>query len=140
MVFIIATLSNIIDEVDGIVNSNIEVNFTAETRFKNFIPEEYMAVCYQVDSDEQSRSSLGQSRPDNDFSLNVFVVDRLPANANMRDFREKIEGIRDNISGTNDLNNRVTNLNVDVQYKDRGIKDNIEAIAKIQITGTLRNP
>ncbi|MFO7820044.1 MAG: hypothetical protein R6V17_07370 [Halanaerobacter sp.] len=129
------TINDIVDNIESIINNNYTINHSNRTRLNLFIPEDYPAICYQVENLGESGEQLRSQRKDRGFGISLFYIEKAEVNENQYDFIDKVENIIELLRESGDLNSRVFSLLIEADLKDRGTEDNAEFIAQIKIEG-----
>ena len=129
------SMNNIVDNIESIINNEFTINHSNRTRLNLFIPEEYPAICYQVENLGESGEQLRSQSKDRGFGISLFYIEKAEVNENQYDFINRVENIIEKLRESGDLNSRVFSLLIEADFKDRGTKDNAEFIAQIKLEG-----
>ena len=129
------SMNNIVDNIESIINNEFTINHSNRTRLNLFIPEEYPAICYQVENLGESGEQLRSQSKDRGFGISLFYIEKTEVNENQYDFINRVENIIEKLRESGDLNSRVFSLLIEADFKDRGTKDNAEFIAQIKLEG-----
>jgi len=129
------SINTVLDNIKTIVENSVAVNWSNETRFNVFIPEDYPAVCYQTSSLAETGDLLTNTRRDRAFGIEIFYIKQATVNENQRNFTNLVEGLMESLRNSGDLNSNVYGWMIEADIKDRGTEDNAEFIAQIKIEG-----
>ncbi|TDX44324.1 hypothetical protein [Orenia marismortui] len=131
-----ATVPDVIKNVQSIINSNHSINYEEITRRKMFNPISNKSMCYQLDGSGGKSERLSRKKDDT-FVLDLFFFEEAGTNRDQFPFIQECYAIKKSLEKSKDLNSRAFKVDIKLKFTEATIENSLHFECRIRITGRL---